>query len=217
MILEMVLATEASHSVSVWSWLLGPVQNQHVRITGLRWWLGGLKRGGQSATAEPITGALRQLRDRDMCFGTMHRGKRHVRAGLCRATSHSVRSGTGVGSSDHAIGTPEDVKVARAIKLVLEGEAWDVEPLFSMRPMQGRCNSESALARGTGAGRECATFFLGGRLHQEGGRDRKYGVGMAAVRHNTAGGKDTASRYMWQSASPPFQDWRQMHERRRRS
>ena len=155
MILEMVLATEASHSVSVWSWLLGPVQNQHVRITGLRWWLGGLKRGG---------GAQQPNQSQELCANCAigHVLRDHVQRKTtreswpCRATSHSVRSGTGVGSSDHAFGTPEDVKVARAIKLVLEGEAWDVEPLFSMRPMRecrcpGHWCGQSALA----------TFFFG--------------------------------------------------------
>ena len=39
----------------------------------------------------------------------------------------SAESGGGVGASDYAIGTPDGVQTARAIKLVPESDAWDIE------------------------------------------------------------------------------------------
>ena len=41
--------------------------------------------------------------------------------------------GVGVGASDYAIGTPDEVQTARAIKFVPESDAWDVELLLTVK------------------------------------------------------------------------------------
>ena len=43
--------------------------------------------------------------------------------------------GGGVGASDHAIGTPDGVQPARAIKMVLEIDAWDIELLLAVKEL----------------------------------------------------------------------------------
>ena len=41
--------------------------------------------------------------------------------------------GVGVGASDFAIGTPDGVQPARAIKMVLEIDAWDIKLLLAVK------------------------------------------------------------------------------------
>ena len=41
--------------------------------------------------------------------------------------------GGGVGASDYAIATPDGVQPARAIKVVLEIDAWDIELLLTVK------------------------------------------------------------------------------------
>ena len=41
--------------------------------------------------------------------------------------------GGGVGASDYAIGTPDGVQPARAIKMVPEIDAWDIELLLAVK------------------------------------------------------------------------------------
>ena len=45
--------------------------------------------------------------------------------------------GAGDGASDCAIGTPDGVQPARAIKMVLEIDAWDIEPVGSQGTSKG--------------------------------------------------------------------------------